>query len=211
MGVLIESTTSTITASSTTVNHAASLSVKATATNNLKSHDPRQRANALETLEALGDMEVVRSLLRLWEQSDAAPVAQAAALKTQARQAVRYRNISGQVRRTEALLHHLRWTAAGIEVTDAERAQDEAVRVVAARVSEQTQASTRQADLAAGLPALREGEARAAAALQRLIVARETLEREEARAKERIAELDRRLEQFAGDLEREQTLAADAA
>ena len=137
--------------------------------------------------------------------------AQTAALKTQARQAVRYRNISGQVRRTEALLFHLRWTAAGIEVTDAEHAQDEAVRVVAARVSEQTQASTRQTELAAGLPALREGEAKAAAALQRLIVARETLEREEARAKERISELDRRLEQFTADLEREQTLAADAA
>jgi chromosome segregation protein len=137
--------------------------------------------------------------------------AQTAALKTQARQAVRYRNISGQVRRTEALLFHLRWTAAGIEVTDAEHAYDEAVRVVAARVSEQTQASTRQAELAAGLPALREDEAKAAAALQRLIVARETLEREETRAKERIAELDRRLEQFAADLEREQALAADAA
>ncbi|MFZ3357255.1 MAG: AAA family ATPase, partial [Xanthobacteraceae bacterium] len=37
--------------------------------------------------------------------------AQVAALKTQARQAVRYRNISGQVRRTEALLFHLRWIA----------------------------------------------------------------------------------------------------
>ena len=58
---------------------------------------------------------------------------------------------------------------------------------------------------------MREAEAKAAAALQRLIVARETLEREEARAKERIAELDRRLEQFAADLERERTLAADAA
>ena len=38
--------------------------------------------------------------------------AQVASLKTQARQAVRYRNISGQVRRTEALLFHLRWIAA---------------------------------------------------------------------------------------------------
>ena len=36
---------------------------------------------------------------------------QMASLKTQARQAVRYRNISGQVRRTEALLFHLRWIA----------------------------------------------------------------------------------------------------
>ena len=61
------------------------------------------------------------------------------------------------------------------------------------------------------LPPLREAEAKAAAALQRLVLARDALEREEARAKERIGELDRRLGQFAADLERERTLAADAA
>jgi len=137
--------------------------------------------------------------------------AQVAALKTQARQAVRYRNISGQVRRTEALLFHLRWIAARSEVGETGHAKDEAVRVVAARTGEQAQASTRQAQIAAGLPALREAEARAAAGLQRLVVARETLEREEARAKERIGELDRRIEQFAADLQRERALAADAA
>ena len=136
---------------------------------------------------------------------------QVAALKTQARQAVRYRNISGQVRRTEALLFHLRWIAAQAEVGETGHAKDEAVRVVAARTGEQAQASTRQAQIAAGLPALREAEARAAAGLQRLVVARETLEREEARAKERIGELDRRIEQFAADLARERALAADAA
>ena len=43
------------------------------------------------------------------------------------------------------------------------------------------------------------------------LIAREALEREEARAKERIGELDRRLEQYAADLQRERTLAADAA
>ena len=136
--------------------------------------------------------------------------AQVASLKTQARQAVRYRNISHQVQRLEALLLHLRWVAARTELGDAERTNDEAVRVVAARTGEQAQASTRQAGLAAGLPALREAEAKAAAALQRLLMAREALEREEARAKERIGELDRRLEQFAADLARERTLAADA-
>ncbi len=135
---------------------------------------------------------------------------QVAALKTQARQAVRYRNISGQVRRTEALLMHLRWIAARTEVADTERIKDEAVRVVASRTGEQAQASTQQANVAAALPALREDEAKAAAALQRLIIARETLEREETRAKERIGELDRRIAQFAADLAREQTLAADA-
>ncbi|HEX3937769.1 MAG TPA: chromosome segregation protein SMC [Xanthobacteraceae bacterium] len=135
---------------------------------------------------------------------------QVAALKTQARQAVRYRNISGQVRRTEALLFHLRWIAAQSEVAETGRTKDEAVRVVAARTGEQAAASTRQAGVAATLPGLREAEAGAAAGLQRLIVARETLEREEARAKERIVELDRRIQQFAADLERERALAADA-
>jgi chromosome segregation protein len=135
---------------------------------------------------------------------------QVAALKTQARQAVRYRNISTQVRRTEALLLHLRWIDATTEVGVTQHSKDEAVRVVAARTGEQAQISTRQADVAALLPGLREVEARAAAALQRLLIARETLEREEARAKERISELDRRIEQFSADLGRERALAADA-
>ena len=113
--------------------------------------------------------------------------AQIAALKTQARQAVRYRNISGQVRRTEAMLFHLRWLAARPKSREAEHAKDEAVRVVAdAHRRADCSVDTRQAEVAAGLPALREAEARAAAALQRLVIARETLEREEARAKERI-------------------------
>src|ERR1700744_5864971 len=109
---------------------------------------------------------------------------QMASLKTQARQAVRYRNISGQVRRTEALLFHLRWIAAGIEVTETEHAKDEAVRVVAERTSAQLQASTKHAEDAAVLPFLREHEAMAAAARQRLLTAREAVERDEARAKE---------------------------
>ena len=37
--------------------------------------------------------------------------AQMEALKKQARQAVRYRNVSAQVRKAEATLYHLRWTA----------------------------------------------------------------------------------------------------
>ena len=60
------------------------------------------------------------------------------------------------------------------------------------------------------LPELREAEARAGAALHRLNVALQDLDREEQRAKDRIAELDLRLKQFAADSEREQQLAADA-
>src|SRR5258707_1240363 len=50
----------------------------------------------------------------------------------------------------------------------------------------------------------------AAAGLQRLTSARETLDREEERAKERVAELDRRLTQFSADIAREQQQTSDA-
>src|SRR5665647_567821 len=131
-------------------------------------------------------------------------------LKKQARQAIRYRTVSAQVRKNEATLYHLRWTAASAEVAQAEHAKDLALREVAARTGAQAEASTRQALASAALPSLREAEARAGAALHRLNVARQDLDREEQRAKDRIAELDLRLVQFAADGEREQRLAADA-
>src|SRR5690348_13541979 len=55
------------------------------------------------------------------------------ALKRQARQAVRYRSVSAEVRKAEAMLFHLRWMQANAEVGEAERAKDLAVRDVAAR------------------------------------------------------------------------------
>ena len=132
------------------------------------------------------------------------------ALKRQARQAVRYRAVSLQVRKAEATLFHLRFVNANTEVADAEHARDVAVRMVAERTGAQAEASTMQANAAAALPALREAEAKAGAALHRLVVARETLDREEARARERMAELDRRLVQIAEDIEREKKLGTDA-
>src|SRR5215475_7062403 len=136
--------------------------------------------------------------------------AQIDGLKKQARQAIRYRTVSSQVRKAEATLYHLRWTAANSEVTEAERAKDLCVRTVAQRVGAEAEASKRQALAAASLPELREAEARAGAALHRLNIALQELDREEARAKDRIVELDLRLVQFTADTEREQRLAADA-
>jgi len=136
--------------------------------------------------------------------------AQIDGLKKQARQAIRYRTVSSQVRKAEATLYHLRWTAANTEVSEAEHAKDLCVRTVADRVGAEAEASKRQALAAASMPELREAEARAGAALHRLNVALQDLDREEARAKDRIAELDLRLVQFAADTEREQRLAADA-
>ena len=136
--------------------------------------------------------------------------AQMDGLKKQARQAIRYRTVSAQVRKSEATLYHLRWTAASIEVAEAEHAKDLCVREVADRTGAQAEASTRQTLASAALPGLREAEARAGAGLHRLNVAMQDLDREETRAKDRIAELDLRLLQFAADSEREQRLADDA-
>jgi chromosome segregation protein len=131
-------------------------------------------------------------------------------LKKQARQAIRYREMAGRVRKAEAMLFHLRWQEANSDVEETARNHDLSVRDMAERTREQAEAARLQAVRAAELPALREAEARAAAGLQRLTSARETLDREEERAKERVAELDRRLTQFSADIAREQQQTSDA-
>ncbi|HEU4804517.1 MAG TPA: AAA family ATPase, partial [Nitrobacter sp.] len=131
-------------------------------------------------------------------------------LNKQARQAIRYRDVAAKVRKAEATLFHLRWLEAQAEVTEAARTHDLNVRELAERTREQAEAARLQAERASELPSLREAEARAAAGLQRLSSARESLDREEERAKERAAELDRRLTQFASDIEREQRQSSDA-
>src|SRR5205809_7347625 len=109
-------------------------------------------------------------------------------LKKQARQAIRYREVAAKVRKAEALLFHLRWREANAGVSEAGRTHDLSVREMAERTREQAEAARIQAVRASELPALREAEARAAAGLQRLTNARELLDREEERAKERSEE-----------------------
>jgi chromosome segregation protein len=132
------------------------------------------------------------------------------ALKRQARQALKYRQVSADVRKAEATLFHLRWIAANAEVEAAKVAKDESIARVAEWTQIQAETATAQAVAAAALPPLRDEEAAASAALQRLVMAREQLDREEARVNERIVELNRRLNQFTQDIEREQRQQADA-
>jgi chromosome segregation protein len=131
-------------------------------------------------------------------------------LKKQARQAIRFREVAAKVRKAEAMLYHLRWLEANADVGESAHTHYLAVREMAERTREQAEAARIQAVRASELPALREAEARAAAGLQRLTNARDLLDREEERAKERVAELDRRLTQFAADIAREQQQATDA-
>ncbi|MBV8923334.1 chromosome segregation protein SMC [Bradyrhizobium sp.] len=131
-------------------------------------------------------------------------------LKKQARQAIRYREVAAKLRKAEAMLFHLRWMEANTDVAEAGHVHDLGIRAMAERTREQAEAARIQAIRASELPALRDAEARAAATLQRLTNTRDMLDREEARAKERAAELDRRLTQLSSDISREQQQTLDA-
>ena len=135
---------------------------------------------------------------------------QLASLKRQARQASRYRNLSGHIRRAEALAHYLRWTAAELRATAAQEALTVAVAMVTEATEIAAAASTAQANAAEALPPLRQIEAERAAALTRLIQQRQALEAEEARARELAQSLRQRIAQTGADLERENALRGDA-
>ena len=137
--------------------------------------------------------------------------AQVDSLKRQARQSNRYRELAGAIRRQEALARLIAWREHEAAFADARRRIDADLLEVAERTRAQAEAARLQALAAAALPPLRDEEARRGAALHRIALAREALEAEEKRAKDREAELDRRIAQFAGDLAREEALIADAA
>src|SRR4249920_1885779 len=67
------------------------------------------------------------------------------ALKRQARQAVRYRALSQNIRKAEAALFHLRLVQVKREVEDAALAHETGVREVAERTAAQAQSATHQA------------------------------------------------------------------
>ena len=136
---------------------------------------------------------------------------QAESLKRQARQAARYRGLAGEIRRNEALLALISQGEAASVLQSAEAKLEADLRDVAERTRAQAEAARRQAIAAHELPGLRGIEAEAAAGLQRLVLAHETLDGEERRAKSRAVELEQRIAQTASDIARETALIEDAA
>jgi chromosome segregation protein len=131
-------------------------------------------------------------------------------LRKQARQASRYRNLSGLIRKAEALALHLRWQSGEAQLLQADAALNAATLDVSERGERVAETSTRQANAAAKLPPLRQTESERGAALHRLVVEREALDAEEARAREEAQRLRQRISQTEQDLARERTLDADA-
>ena len=131
-------------------------------------------------------------------------------LKRQARQATRYRNLSDHIRRAEAIGLHWQW----IEATAQRKTAAERMAETETQVAEITRlaaaATTRHTEAGETIPGLRQVEAEAAAALQRLLLARDALEAEEQRLELAQREITARLAQVAGDVDRETALRADA-
>ena len=136
---------------------------------------------------------------------------QVEALKRQARQARRYKEVSADIRKAEAMAAHLGWLDGQTQVDAEETALRSVLEAVAAAT--QTESEFTRAELAAAevLPGLREAEAAKAAALHRFKVEQDNFEREAQRAADRQRELQMRAEQMQRDAAREQTLAKDAA
>ncbi len=137
--------------------------------------------------------------------------AQADSLRRQAKQAARYRTLAAEIRRHEALIALIAFREAAREAEEAQHAFDSNVVDVAERTRQQAEAARLQALAAHRMPFLRDAETQAAAALQRLVLAREALDGEERRAADRKADLERRIAQAAGDLARERAHYEDAA
>ena len=162
-------------------------------------HEAELRLRAAETnLERLDD--VVATL-----------ETQLHGLKKQARQASRYRKLAGHIRRHEAIALYLESEEVKRLLREAGARMAEAEREVARLTEAAASRATEQAEAAARLPQLRDQEARAAAALQRLLVDRDNLDREEAQVAEAMEQAEGRRRVLTGDRARATALAEDAA
>ncbi|MEO0891311.1 MAG: chromosome segregation protein SMC [Pseudomonadota bacterium] len=133
-----------------------------------------------------------------------------AQLARQAKQAARYRQIGEELRQAEGMLLYQRWK----EAEDAQLRAEEDLRARTTATA-QAEAAARQtaeqrAEHEGALPPLREEDAIAAALLQRLQVAFDTLAEQEDSARARIETLDSRIEQLGLDIDREANLNRDA-
>ena len=131
-------------------------------------------------------------------------------LKRQARQATRYRALSGEIRKAEAALYHVRWVASRFAEKETEAAQGRLISQLADANSLELKARALHEAKDAALRPLREADAAAAALVQRLTIAREQLEEEMRRADRTRADLRDRQTQIATDLERETALVAES-
>ncbi|HYD37598.1 MAG TPA: chromosome segregation SMC family protein, partial [Allosphingosinicella sp.] len=120
-------------------------------------------------------------------------------LKRQARQARRYKDLSEEIRRADALLFHLTWVDAQALVESEERNFAATLALLGQVTEDEAKALREEAELAESIQPLREEEAARGAALSRIKIETEGLAKEAARCSERRQELAK----LAGELEKD--------
>ncbi|MCB5943616.1 chromosome segregation protein SMC [Acidocella sp. KAb 2-4] len=136
--------------------------------------------------------------------------ARLAELKKQARQATRYKNLSGNIRQAEAELLAIQSALAVRAREQAEAAFAAAEAQVAEAAAEAQAAEARAAEAGTALPPLREAEAAARTALERARIAAEQMEEAESRARAALAEAKSRLDTLSRDHAHAAKLVTDA-
>ena len=135
---------------------------------------------------------------------------QVESLKRQARQARRYKDLSHEIRQTEALLCHLLWTDAQAQVDAEEAGLRDTLIELAAVTEDEARALRAEAEAAEAIEPLRQKEAERAAALARIKAEAENLDRERTRTIERRRDLEHQKQVLEADLSREQGLIGEA-
>ncbi|MFC7049001.1 chromosome segregation protein SMC [Emcibacter nanhaiensis] len=154
--------------------------------------------SAENNLERLGDVEI-----QLQDQIRS--------LKNQARQATRFKNVSGEIRTLQALILYMEWRSIDDNMSKAEGEAREVLKLVSEVSTELGRLNKEQAVLSARLPELRQKEAEIAAKLHRMTVQRDGLDGEEQRLHETQEKLKGQLEHIDQDEDREKSVIGDAA
>ncbi|MCI5060459.1 MAG: chromosome segregation protein SMC [Alphaproteobacteria bacterium] len=125
------------------------------------------------------------------------------ALKKQARQAVRYKDLSREIKELETSIAYLEWRYLVQKIDQAKAKFGEAESLVAERMATVTQLTKTQNAQAEELPALRQKEAESAAALQAQKLTLQRIEDQEQALEAQITETKNQLEQTKQDLTHE--------
>lgn len=133
------------------------------------------------------------------------------ALKRQAKQATRYRNVSTQIRQMEILIAYVEWQTLNERMVSTKSEFETHESQVAERLSVVTALTKTQTTQAQDLPKLRQAEAELAAALQKQKVELQRLEDESARLGQILAETVEQLEQAKHDLSHEQNTLTESS
>lgn len=131
------------------------------------------------------------------------------ALKKQARQATKYRNLSAQIRQLEVMIACAEWKNAHEKLREIEKKFAEIESVVAEKLLVVTQLTSTQNVQSEDLPGLRQKDAEMSAALQAQRLALQRLEDEAERLDQQIRETRDGLTQVRTDREHEQQMLGE--